>query len=175
MGDIITRLDGLNGIVQDLLLYSRPRQVKRESVDLRSLIENTTALLKRDPSLQGTTFNINGQVALGSADPEQIRIALQNVLMNAAQAMNGQGVVDVALTATAAGHEIAIRDHGPGFAPDARQKAFDPFFTTKHRGTGLGLPIARRIVEAHDGRIELAAPEGGGTVVTIRLPASPAR
>jgi signal transduction histidine kinase len=57
-------------------------------------------------------------------------------------------------------------------APEVRDKAFDAFFTTKHRGTGLGLPTARRIVEAHGGRIQIDAPAGGGTVVSIWLPAT---
>jgi signal transduction histidine kinase len=58
---------------------------------------------------------------------------------------------------------------------EVRDKAFDAFFTTKHRGTGLGLPIARRVVEAHGGDIDISTPDGGGTVVSIRLPKSEVR
>jgi len=170
MGDIVARLDGLNGIVQDLLLYSRPRQVKRERVDVKSLIANIVELLRRDPALAGARLRILGDGSAASADPEQLRIALQNLLMNAAQAMGGQGDIDVTLDSDAAGCRIVVRDYGPGMPPEIRDKAFDAFFTTKHRGTGLGLPIARRIVEAHGGRIELAPAEGPGTRVSIHLP-----
>ena len=72
-----------------------------------------------------------------------------------------------------AGCRIAVRDYGPGMPPKVRDKAFDAFFTTKHRGTGLGLPIARRIVEAHGGRIELTPADGPGTRAAIHLPTSP--
>jgi len=173
MGDIIARLDGLNGIVQDLLLYSRPRQVKREPVDVKSLIANTAELLRRDPALGGARLRIVGDGRPVSADPEQLRIALQNLLMNAAQAMGGQGEIDVTIDSDADGCRIAVRDYGPGMPPEVRDKAFDAFFTTKHRGTGLGLPIARRIVEAHGGRIELTPADGPGTRAAIHLPTSP--
>jgi PAS domain S-box-containing protein len=170
MGDIIARLDVLNGIVQDLLLYSRPRQVKREPVAVDALIATTIDLLRRDPALSGIQYKVTSCEKPCSADPEQLRIVLQNLLMNAAQAMGGQGAIDIALGNDAKGCTIDIRDHGPGMPPEVRQKAFDAFFTTKHRGTGLGLPIARRIVEAHDGQIAIAPADGGGTVVSIHLP-----
>jgi PAS domain S-box-containing protein len=170
MGDIINRLDALNGIVQDLLLYSRPRQLKREQVDVTRLIDNTGELLRRDPALSGTKMQIDGNLDPVSADPEQLRIALQNLLMNAAQAMSGQGTIDVTLTSDAGTCRIGIRDYGPGMPDEVRAKAFDAFFTTKHRGTGLGLPIARRIIEAHNGQIDIAPADGAGTLVSVELP-----
>src|SRR5581483_2637598 len=160
--DIIARLDALNGIVQDLLLYARPRAPKREAVDLRSLIENTSELLRKDPAIAATMFNISGRPEPVLGDPEQLRIVFQNLLMNAAQAMGGSGAIDVSLRLDPQGCRISIRDHGPGMPPEVRAKAFDAFFTTKHRGTGLGLPIARRVVEAHGGVIDIAPADGGG-------------
>ena len=172
MGDIITRLDALNGIVQDLLQYARPRALKREAVDVRSLIENTADMLRRDPALAATTLHITGRPDPVLGDPEQLRIVFQNLLMNAAQAMGGTGVIDVTLRLDPQGCRVTVRDHGPGMPPEVRAKAFDAFFTTKHRGTGLGLPIARRVVEAHGGTIDIAVAEGGGTMVAIQLPAT---
>jgi PAS domain S-box-containing protein len=170
VGEIIARLDALNLIVEDLLLYARPRTPKRVLVDLRSLIDTTSELLRRDPALAGVTVRTSGALDPVSADPEQLRIALQNLLMNAAQAIGGQGTIDVTLSADADGCRMSIRDHGPGMPSDVREKAFDAFYTTKHRGTGLGLPIARRVVEAHGGQIDIAAAEGGGSVASIHLP-----
>jgi PAS domain S-box-containing protein len=172
IGDIIARLDALNGIVQDLLLFARPRQVKREPVDLRSLTGNIVEMLKRDPALATLDVRISGSPAPLSADPEQLRIVLQNLLMNAAQAMGGHGVIEVSLSADNGGSQVSVRDHGPGMPTEVREKAFNAFFTTKHRGTGLGLPIARRVIEAHGGEIDIATPDGGGTVVSVRLPKS---
>ena len=91
--------------------------------------------------------------------------------MNAAQAMNGQGSVTIALSRrwTATRWRRSPMP-GPGMPPDVLEHAFEPFFTTKHRGTGLGLPLAKRIVEAHGGEITIDAPPGGGTMVTLTLP-----
>jgi signal transduction histidine kinase len=70
--------------------------------------------------------------------------------------------------------ELHLADEGPGIAIEARERLFEPFFTTKHRGTGLGLATARRVIEAHGGTIDLASPVTGGTVATIVLPAAAA-
>ena len=80
--------------------------------------------------------------------------------------------MDVDIQRTPDGWTLAFADHGPGMPPEVREKAFEAFFTTKHRGTGLGLPTARRIVEAHGGEIAIDAPARGGTVVSISLPAA---
>lgn len=170
MADIIVRLDSLNGIVQDLLLYARPRQPKYEPVELRALVDSIGDLLTRDPSLAGITLNVTGTPAALPGDAEQLRILFQNLLLNGAQAMKGQGTIDVVLEPDSSQCRVTIRDRGTGITPDVRDKAFEPFFTTKHRGTGLGLAIARRVVDVHHGRIELASAEGGGTQVIVWLP-----
>lgn len=170
ISDIVARLDALNGIVQDLLTFARPPKPHHELVDLNGVILSIVELLRRDPALAALQVNISGDQRPVSADPELLRLVFQNLLMNAGQAMAGQGAVDVTLTADGSAFRVAIRDHGPGMPPEVREKAFDPFFTTKHRGTGLGLPIARRVVEAHGGHIDIAEADGGGTVVTIELP-----
>ena len=89
-----------------------------------------------------------------------LQVVFQNILMNAAQAMEGQGRIDVTITQHDGRCRVAIADHGPGMPEEVREKAFDAFFTTKHRGTGLGLPIARRVVEAHGGTIQIDVPAG---------------
>src|SRR5262249_60581343 len=76
IGDIVARLDALNGIVQDLLLYSRPRQVRREPVDVRRLIESTADLLRRDPAFAATKIELHGEPPPASVDSEQLRIAI---------------------------------------------------------------------------------------------------
>jgi PAS domain S-box-containing protein len=173
MGDIITRLDGLNSVVQDLLVFARPRELRTEPVDLAGLIGHTIDLIRRDPIFAAIDVRIDGATGLVQADPAQLQLVLQNVLMNAAQAMNGQGSVRIAFSAID-GHSLAsIADAGPGMPPDVLEHAFEPFFTTKSRGTGLGLPLAKRIVEAHGGEITIQTPPTGGTTVTLSLPLAP--
>ena len=93
--------------------------------------------------------------------------------MNAAQAMGGQGAIDVAIGPVDGALRVAIADAGPGMPADVREQAFEPFFTTKHRGTGLGLPIARRIVEAHGGAMTIDVPASGGTIDLDRSAGQP--
>jgi two-component system CheB/CheR fusion protein len=168
--DIIARLDALNGVVQDLLVFARPRELRSEPVDLRALVTSTADLIMRDPSMQGLRIQVAGADAVAQADREQLQIVVQNILTNAAQAMGGTGDVDVEITRSGPEWRLAFADHGPGMPPEVRDKAFEAFFTTKHRGTGLGLPTARRIVEAHGGRIAIESPSTGGTTVSIVLP-----
>jgi PAS domain S-box-containing protein len=172
MGDIIARLDSLNGIVQDLLVFARPRSLRTEPVALKALVAQTTDLLKRDPSFANVRVFVAGDDGHVTADAEQLQIVFQNILMNAAQAMNGGGQIDVSIAQKDHAWLVDIADNGPGMPPEVREKAFDAFFTTKNRGTGLGLPIARRVVEAHRGHIRIEPRPQGGTVISITLPAN---
>jgi PAS domain S-box-containing protein len=172
IGEIIARLDGLNGIVQDLLIFARPRELRAEPTDLQALVLSTVDHLKRDPSLQAVTIDVAGQDAVVNVDAEQLQLAVQNVLMNATQALNGSGTIHVGIARDGGNWTISVADSGPGMPPDVKAKVFEPFFTTRSRGTGLGLPIARRVLEAHGGGIVIDTPPAGGTVVSMSLPAT---
>jgi len=106
------------------------------------------------------------------ADATQLRQAVLNLLLNAQQAIPGGGVVSVAVERSADRVGIRVSDTGPGVPMDEREKVFNLFHSTKSAGTGMGLPIARRIVEAHGGRIEVDDAPGGGASFTIRLRAA---
>lgn len=167
--DIITRLDALNRIVQDMLLFARPRALKKEPIALSSLIGETAGMIRRDPGLAALEIKVDGSAAI-VGDPEMLQIVFQNILMNAAQAVAGHGRIDVTISEDGTHCHIAFADRGPGMPQEVREKAFDAFFTTKSRGTGLGLPIARRVIEAHGGTISIDVPPTGGTTISIRLP-----
>ena len=92
-------------------------------------------------------------------------------MLNAAQAMNHAGRIDMTVRINRRSLvRSPVADTGPGIAAEIRDRVFEPFFTTKHRGTGLGLPTARRIVEAHGGQLVLTDSPSGGTVVRLVLP-----
>jgi PAS domain S-box-containing protein len=172
IGEIIARLDALNHIVQDLLVFARPRELRAEPTDLAALVRATIDHLKRDPALHALAIDLVANGAVVNADAEQLQLAVQNVLMNAAQAMNGQGAIHVDIARHGGEWTISMADTGPGMPPEVKERVFEPFFTTRSRGTGLGLPIAKRVVEAHGGRIGIETPATGGTVVSMSLPAS---
>jgi PAS domain S-box-containing protein len=174
MGDVIARVDGLNDIVEDLLVFARQRELKRTRVEARVLLLSVAEWLKQDATMAGVTIDVEADDTVLDADPDQLRLVLSNLLLNAAQAMERRG--RLAMYARARGSaecEIGVRDEGPGIPEDVRQRMFDPFFTTKNRGTGLGLPTARRIVEMHGGSIDIECPHEGGTLARVTLPRAP--
>ena len=140
---------------------------------LVTLLEGTAALLRKDPAHASTHVEITGDQPVIEADTEQLQIVFLNLLLNATQAGESSGQVTVTVTTSDGRCQIAIADSGPGIPAELRERIFEPFFTTKHRGTGLGLPTAQRVIERHHGDIPIDCPQGGGTVVTVSLPIDP--
>lgn len=171
VNEVVARIDGLNDLMKDLLLFARPPQPRPIPVELRALVSSTAELLGSDPALKDLKIQVDGSVPPIQADPELLKIVFGNLLVNGAHAMEGRGIIRVSLGVVDSRFQIVFSDSGPGIPPDIREKLFTPFFTTKARGSGLGLPTAKRIVEAHHGTISIACPPNGGTAVTVQLPA----
>ena len=126
-------------------------------------------MLHQDPAWADVKILLPDEGPTLRLDASQIQVVLFNLLLNAAQAMNGQGRIEVTVETSDAWCEIAVGDSGPGFDGNTRDKLFEPFFTTKHRGSGLGLSTAKRVVEMHHGTLTARAGDGGA-VMQIRLP-----
>jgi PAS domain S-box-containing protein len=173
MRDIVGRIDSLSELINDLMLYARPRPPRLGQVELRPLIADAVTIVRRDPGARSVAIVVEGEDVSASADDELIRATVLNLLINAAQAMGGHGQIVVTLMKSGSFATIEVRDTGPGIPLEIRTQVFDPFFTTKARGGGLGLPIARRTAELHGGSLVLDCPDSGGTVVTMRLPLRP--
>ena len=170
--EIISRIDTLNDLMKDLLLFARPPQPHLVPIDPLPLVQMVADLVREDPALHALTIVVSGSATSVKADGELLKIVVQNLLLNAAHAMQGQGQIRVTVTSTDRACRIAIADSGPGIPPHVREKLFTPFFTTKSRGTGLGLSTARRLLDAHGGTIAVECPPDGGTTVTLELPRS---
>jgi two-component system, LuxR family, sensor kinase FixL len=168
--DIVSRIDSLDQMMKDLLLFARPPKPKRALTDVAPLVSMTARLLSEDPMWQEVDVVVDGAVPPVQADPEMLKIVFQNLLINGAHAMHGKGRIHVAIDEVNTMCQIAFSDAGPGIPDDVRDKVFTPFFTTKSRGSGLGLPTAKRFVEAHNGQIAIDCPPQGGTTVVVRIP-----
>ena len=168
--EIVSRIDALNELMKDLLLFARPPQPKLAVVDIGALVTTTANLLRGDPAFERVEVRVGGEPARALGDAELLKIVFVNLLVNAAHAMQGRGTIHVSLASIADMCQIAFTDEGPGIPADVLEKIFTPFFTTKARGSGLGLPTVRRLIEAHHGTISIACPSAGGTVVTVQLP-----
>jgi PAS domain S-box-containing protein len=176
IGDIVTRIDSLNAVLSDLLVFARMRAPRRSDVDVAAFLSDLGAWMALDPSMRGVRLQVSGHPDRTiDADPDQLRLVFSNLLLNAAQAMNNDGTIDVVVEDDDTGGVVlTVSDRGPGIPIELRERVFEPFFTTRHRGTGLGLPTARRVVEAHGGSIAMIDAPGGGAAVRIHLPRPPA-
>jgi len=168
--EIVSRIDALNDLIKDLLLFARPPQPRPARVDLGPLVATTADLLSTDPALKDVRVQLEGTAPPVAADSELLKIVFQNLMVNGAHAMHGRGTIRVVLESHDRACRIRFQDEGPGIPSEIREKIFMPFFTTKSRGTGLGLPTAKRLIEAHRGSIRVDCPPQGGTTVTIDLP-----
>jgi two-component system sensor kinase FixL len=169
---VVSRIDALSDLMQELLLFARPPQPRSAPVQVEALLSSTADFLRSDPGFANVTITIAGDAPLVVADSELLKIVFLNVMVNSAQAMDGRGRIAVEIQAPEQACEIAISDSGPGVPEELREKLFMPFFTTKRKGTGLGLATAKRLVEAHGGSIALTSAPSGGARVTVRLPVS---
>jgi PAS domain S-box-containing protein len=168
--EIVARIDALDGLMKDLLLYARPLEPRRVSVDVAALVTMTAELICRDPSLKDLQVVVEGSASPVLADAEMLKIIVQNLLINGAHAIRNRGRIDVKIRTAKGTCHIAFADRGPGIPAEIRDRIFDPFFTTKSRGSGLGLPTTKRLIEAHHGEVVVECPPAGGTTVTVRLP-----
>lgn len=163
-------------IIDSLLGFSRRSEgiVSKASVD--SLIQESRSLVEHDLSLKDISLQVDNadDGAAVRVDANQIHQVLLNLVTNAADAMPNGGRLHIKTQLLSDENmvEIEVVDDGCGMEPDVLGRAFDPFFTTKERGkgTGLGLAICQRIVEEHEGTIEIQSQPGQGTTVSIRLP-----
>jgi nitrogen fixation/metabolism regulation signal transduction histidine kinase len=167
-------------MVDDFRNYARVPPAHLAPLDLNGLIEEVAALYGAERGVASEAplrMELAGSLPRILGDATQLRQVVHNLLANAQEAAQGGTrsplviVRTEALPAPAGGAAQAVRltveDNGPGFAANILRRAFEPYVTTKPSGTGLGLPIVKKIVEEHDARIELANLGTGGAAVTI--------
>lgn len=164
------RIDALNQMVQDLLLFARPTPPTMAATSLVELLSGTASMLMQDPSWRDVDLALPTEGPTLRVDGAQLQVVLFNLLLNAAQAVGGHGRVQVTVDTDSEWCEIRVHDSGPGLDPDMRDRLFEPFVTTKHRGSGLGLATAKRVVEMHHGTLTADSAETGGAVLVIKLP-----
>jgi len=170
MMDVIARIDGVNDLMKDLLLFARPPQPRVAAVDVVAIVEATAGLLREDAAHRDIRVDISGALPLALADPDLLKIVFLNLLLNSADAIGGHGVIRVSLSFHDGACAIAVVDSGPGIPLEIRDRLFTPFVTTKSRGTGLGLSTVKRLLEAQQGGIQVISPPEGGTTIVVTLP-----
>jgi signal transduction histidine kinase len=188
LDDIIKEAKMANAIVVEVLEFVRPIQLQVERVGLDEILSDSISAAEAKMARGAVSIDtrLEPDVPQLLADPQQLRQLFANLLANAFEALEGQGHVDIRASVQAGDDEpgrlsellppqvvVVVRDSGPGISSDDLERIFSPFFTTKPQGTGLGLAIVRKVVDAHDGRIDATSAPGRGATFRVTLPVVP--
>ena len=170
--EMLASIRGLDRLVQDLLVFTKPITVDARPVSSAEIVRNALLLLENDARMKvhAVKVSIDEPAPVVDADPELLRSVLRNLLLNAAQAMMNPGTIEVRATVEEGMCRLTVIDSGPGVPERLGDRIFEPFVTGRKGGTGLGLPISRRILRLHGGDLELQASTGGASfLLTIPL------
>lgn len=179
MAGVVQReLKRIDNLVTQILRLSAPRTSEVKTVRVHDLLDHSLRLLEHQMKTRLIMLKRNYRAPADAVrgDESQLQQAFMNLLLNAVEAMgnNGELAVTTEIITDTDGRrrlKIFIRDTGPGIAPENLSRLFEPFFTTKKNGTGLGLAICQRVVQEHQGSIEVESKDGNGSTFIITLPA----
>lgn len=169
---IIKEVDRINRVIRDLLEFSRSSELSKSETDLSSLIEHIMRLMAMDALARGIEISSDISPDLKvSLDIDRISQVLINLLRNGVESMEKNGRLTIKASASEKNDlYLEIADTGKGIPQNDIARIFDPYFTTKKDGTGLGLAVAQKIIEAHGGNIKVRSALGSGTTFSIEIP-----
>lgn len=172
LGKIAGEIKRLDDFVSEFLRFARPPRLNVERVSVRPLLADLAGFMTPECSKKGVTLELDLRgPATAWVDGFQLKQAILNLVLNALQATPFGGHVVVRTSGDEGCLVVAVSDDGEGMTAATHASAFTPFFTTREGGTGLGLPLVRRIVEQHGGSIELDSKPSRGTTVNMVFPA----
>jgi len=169
---LVEEVERLNRSIGELLEYAKPAQLNRELVSIQDIIEKTVSLVQVDAESYGIVISLEpgDNLAQVQVDIDKMNQVFLNLFLNAIQAMENGGRLLVRTEQSESSVVITVSDSGVGIEPENLNKIFDPYYTTKNDGTGLGLAMSSKIVEEHDGWLEVSSVPGENTVVRVVLP-----
>ncbi len=161
----------LNRIVTEFLDFARPHALNLRECDLKEIIIKNIEFLEPELEKKGISVenNLENRRYMIEADQDLLHRVFMNLIINAIQAIQGMGKIIISIAEERGAYNFEIKDTGSGISEESMKKVFNPFFTTKQKGSGLGLPIVRKIIEGHGGQIDIESTEGNGTSVMVRL------
>ncbi|WP_246553199.1 HAMP domain-containing sensor histidine kinase [Paenibacillus tritici] len=169
---MLSELDRINLIVSEFLILAKPQAVHFQQRDLRHIVGDVVSLLDSQAHLFGIEFatHFSGVPAMVHCEENQLKQVFINVIKNAIEAMPDGGTITLEQHQQDDSVVIVITDEGGGVPEDMLPKLGEPFFTNKESGTGLGLMVSQRIIQAHKGSLEISSEYGRGAQVIIKLP-----
>lgn len=171
LGMVVEEVRRLEGMIKEMLDFSRPLELHRSKEDMREVIRQSLAIVSdfAEGRKVKVEWQFSGDLPLVSIDAARMKQALINLLMNAVEASSEGEAVTVQSYQKWRNLIVDVSDNGCGVPIDKKEEIFSPFFTTKESGTGLGLPITKKIVEAHDGSLEVLENLEKGAIFRIIL------
>lgn len=169
----IKETERLNRVVEDFLRMAKPQLIEKTPFSIQAELETVVMLVENDARQRRVKLELSPPSfdAIVTGDGEKFRQAFLNIVINALQATPPGGIVKIATHKGDSGIDISFRDSGVGIETEILGRISEPFFTTKPDGTGLGLVITKKIVEAHGGILRIFSEPGSGTTVVVHLPA----
>jgi len=166
--EIVDEADRVTAQLNEFINYSRPREVRRSVIPLGSVLREVVRALNYDVEEKNIQLHISDDQVTVEADEQLLRQALFNLLLNATQAVDAGGEIEIMVNKrNGSGATLDIRDNGPGVPANQRSEIFKPYVTTHEKGTGLGLAVVQQIVLAHGWEIECLANEPKGAIFRI--------
>jgi signal transduction histidine kinase len=162
----------LDRFLAEFLDFSKDPRPRIRRLPLHPIVQRALERLSREAAFSKVlvTYRLDPQIKEVPCDPEQLEQAFWNIALNGIQAMKGEGELVVSTRRDGRWAEVSFRDEGAGIPPEQRERIFEPLYTERRGGTGLGLSIASRIVEAHQGFIQVASDGHSWSLFTISLP-----
>jgi signal transduction histidine kinase len=186
LADILSEAKLANAIVVEMLEFVRPVRLQVERTDLTDVLQQSVTMAESKVPRRDVIVRTNVEAGLPmiEGDHHQLSQVFTNLVANAFEALDGTGRITISAATTAIEADpafaglhpatpavlVEVADDGPGISADLTDRIFNPFFTTKVTGTGLGLAIVRKIVDAHDGRIDVSSTPDSGTRFRVTLP-----
>jgi signal transduction histidine kinase len=172
---ITSTVDHLAAVVSEITAFGRQPELRRTPTPLAPLLDECIALARARCPAEGIEVVRGYDTACPEIeiDARELRKAFLNLILNGLEALEGRGrlTITTSWSAEAAAVTVSIDDTGPGMSDETLARVYDLFFTTKPEGTGLGMAIARSVIDSHGGEIEVQSAPGAGTRIRVRLPA----
>ena len=172
--NIVTSMDRCGRIVRSLLRYSRQEPTEKQACNINDVVTQVIELARPYKTTHGTELraDLDVEVPLVPMNPLEIELVLLNLIRNAAEAGEDNAVVSIQTSTIDGGVRVSVSDNGPGMNEEQLARVFDPLYTTRHQsgGSGVGMSIAKGIVQGHEGRMEVRSRPGKGTTVFVDLP-----
>jgi two-component system NtrC family sensor kinase len=176
--NIMQEIDRVEKLIRQILNLAKPVPLQIETVDINDLLLATMPLIEKEAKKKGIVLKsqLTGDIEYIEADPNRLRQVILNLLINAIESITTKGRITISTEMVVEADSqkkwvlMKCKDNGIGISPDIIDNIFDPFFTTKNVGTGLGLAVSHKIIQDHDGMIEVESQKNSGSTFSVKLP-----